>query len=368
MQLIKSLFCWHGFDNRQRFIIICIVCFITFIISNESFARVNIASITILLLLVATCLASTQRRLNDAQLIKNWLFAPAGSFFSTGLLIIFIDHSASYWLLALPLLLSLLLLTYPSKAQKRYIFGYSGPVNLSQYCQITKTKSRNNQRVEPTLNSIHETQSAHEHMQYSSYSNNTGTPTTQHIQTHSGDNLNDIGETIRLALFSHKNARLTLLIIATLVTLVVLISITFNSPNESTPQKPLIINDNNINEYANKLALEDNFSIMSSTHNTMVIHWQANVLNSDNVWLLETAIGDKSCKAITFNNGDEIRTFRVTSKNNAYFAYFSPIDTKLLIQNIAFKNSFSLCGFNFSLKGSQATLGKSPFYADYINY
>ena len=36
--------------------------------------------------------------------------------------------------------------------------------------------------------------------------------------------------------------------------------------------------------------------------------------------------------------------------------------------SIAFKNKFALCGYKFSLKGSQAALGKSAFYSPLVEY
>jgi hypothetical protein len=50
------------------------------------------------------------------------------------------------------------------------------------------------------------------------------------------------------------------------------------------------------------------------------------------------------------------------------FADFSPLDTQQLIQLIAFKRSFNLCDYDFSLKGSQAALGKHHAYAPYVEY
>ena len=45
MQLLKSLFCLSGFDNRVRFIIINASCFVSFIILNEIFLSSTIAAV-----------------------------------------------------------------------------------------------------------------------------------------------------------------------------------------------------------------------------------------------------------------------------------------------------------------------------------
>ena len=107
---------------------------------------------------------------------------------------------------------------------------------------------------------------------------------------------------------------------------------------------------------------------MFNDQKALVVHWQADVVDNNEFWTLGTAIGDKSCKAIEFNNELPIRTLKVSTENNGFYAYFSPLDTKALIKNIAFKNNFALCGYKFSLKGSQAALGKSAFYSPLVEY
>ena len=77
--------------------------------------------------------------------------------------------------------------------------------------------------------------------------------------------------------------------------------------------------------------------------------------------------GDKSCQTISFNKGEAIRPIGVLVDNGSdYFASFSPLDSKELIQALAFRGNFSLCGYNFSLKGSQAVLGKNSQYAPFL--
>ncbi|MGB1262927.1 MAG: hypothetical protein ACPG52_08465 [Cognaticolwellia sp.] len=366
MQLFKSLFCWQGFDNRIRFIVISTCCLLAFIIFNESFN--NKATTIIALLFFSTIsLATTQRRLNDAQLHKNWIFAPAGSFLIAGLIIIFIDHGASYWLLFVPLLLTLLLLTYAGKHQKYYILGYNGPVSLSDFQQTANSSARNKQRVEPTMHAVNASHA-------SSAQNNVYASASRDEHLHVGDrnqrsNHTDIGETIRLALFSHKNARLTIASICALLLLALLMSLLFSdtSPAE-TPQAQSQDVAQQVPQYSQKVTLADNFSLMRSANNNMVIQWQTDDSDNSEVWSLATAIGDRACENIAFFNGEKIRTYLVRTLDSDYYAYFSPLDSQALIKNIAFKNKFSLCGFNFSLKGSQAALGKSPFYADFIEY
>lgn len=370
MQFIKSLFCWHGFDNRPRFILINISCFIAFILFNQSLSDFRLSAIFSLLLCCAICLAATRRRLNDAQLNKNWTLAPAGSFVVVGLMIIFIGHSISYYLLLIPLLLAMTLLTYPSKGQKRFILGYNGPVSLAGFQQVKKANTRNSQRVEPTINTINVNQpDAIEH-DHSSPANNAHSTVTDayHANNHSQGPA-DIGETIRLMLLGPNNVRFAIMGASILILVVLLLTLISSSPEPS--EQPLTQTSKPeaaTSKFQHQLALPDNFSLMFSSDNALVIHWQANVEDNREVWALASAKGDKNCENITFNKADTIRTYRVNVLDNSYYAYFSPLDTKALIKNIAFKNDFSLCGYNFSLKGSQATLGKSNFYANLIEY
>jgi uncharacterized membrane protein YhaH (DUF805 family) len=371
VQFIKSLFCWHGFDNRQRFICIIMSCLMAFIIFNESLNDFKLSTIVILLLCTSASLASTRRRLHDAQLQKNWILAPAGSFLTAGLFIVFIEHSASYWLLLLPLLLALLLLTYPSRQLRNYILGYNGPVDLTEFQLTEKVKPRNNQRVEPTMDGLNIPPASTAEISRSSVAHNVNAThsITNNAPSTNAQNKDDIGEAIRLALFSQKNSRVTIAVISALFILALLISTIFSRPTATEkPPEQTIETAEITSPFQHQIALPDNFSLMMSSDQALVVNWQADVEGNQEVWSLGSATGDKKCQSIVFNNKQEIRTFRVHVMDNSYFAYFSPLDTKSLIKNLAFKSNFTLCGYNFSLKGSQAALGKSNFYANLIEY
>lgn len=360
MQFIKSLFCWHGFDNRIRFISISFLSLICFIIINESFINNPLLAIFGLLTLLALMLATTQRRLRDAQLYRNWLFAPAGTFLATGLIIIFIGHSSIYWLLLLPLLLCLLLLTYPSKKQRQYIFGYNGPVSLAEYQSNARSATTKAQRIEPTMSA---------EISSNDYPNSHQHTSGNNAATHISKTENDLGESIRLILFSNRNAQLTLSAIATLLIVAIAISYIFtDSTDVSEPIQPKMSQaKNNTLQLTHRITLPDNFDLLVSAHNGLVINWQADSTNENKLWDIATAVGDANCQKITFHKGESIRSNKVTVENgDEYFAYFSPLDTKTLVKSLAMKGRFSLCGYNFSLKGSQATLGKKDFYAEIL--
>ena len=121
------------------------------------------------------------------------------------------------------------------------------------------------------------------------------------------------------------------------------------------------------------LTMPDNYTLYLSEHQGITINWQADEVSEGLLWSQLTAQGDTSCQQISFNKGESIRTLSVdvgtsAGTNTDYYASFSPLDSKELIQALAFRGSFSLCGYDFSLKGSQAALGTNERYAKWVDY
>jgi hypothetical protein len=183
------------------------------------------------------------------------------------------------------------------------------------------------------------------------------------------NNEQDIGVLIRLKLLSNKSIKLTLIILSLLIiltfTVSYLISSISNNYEEIEPTtKPKI----EIMR-TDRVSFPDNFSLLLSQHHGLIINWQADSSDNEKIWELQNAQGDKSCKEVTFNNGKKIRTTDVVAEDREqYFANFSPLDTESLLQEIAFRGYFTLCGYKFSLKGSQAILGKHIEYARMVAY
>jgi hypothetical protein len=378
VQLLKSVLCLQGFDNRYRFLTLSVFSYLCFILLK---AALPLSFVLILLLGLVTLNAlTTLRRLNDAQLNKNWLVGPSLSFLITGLIIIFAEHSSTYWLLFIPLVFSALLLTYPSKFNHSYILGYYGPVDLSEYSHQQLPSSRHSNRIEPsvmgsTTNAdMFDQDTAFATQQMSASDINPSDESHVNInspQAHdnAATNKQDIGEIIRLTLFSHKNARITLIAVFTLILSAVVISMILSSFNNAATVTTKEVTTKIPPVRLSPVELPDNFSLMLSQYQGLIIHWQANNNNETTLWKISSATGDKTCQAISFNKGDEFRTTEVVvEQKNKYYASFSPLDTKALIQAIAFRGSFSLCGYTFSLKGSQAALGKHLDYAELVEY
>lgn len=172
-------------------------------------------------------------------------------------------------------------------------------------------------------------------------------------------------------LFSNRNAQITVSTIAFLLILAMVISLIFGGTSEIIDAEHTLVTEPVANEVElqHHITLPDNFSLMVSPYNGLIISWQADNAENKALWNIADVQGDDSCQSIIFNKGEAIRSLTVTVENsNLYSAHFSPLDTKALVKNIAFKGSFSLCGYDFSLKGSQAVLGKTEFYANLIEY
>jgi len=377
VQFLKSLFCLQGFDSRTRFSAICSATYIIFIMIASAFTGKILISIVLLILFSVIIALASLRRLHDAKLNKNWLFAPSLTFALVSLIIILSAQHSSYYLLVIPALCSAVLLTYPSAAKRNFILGYDGPVDMKEYQQETHLGKDAKFRIEPTLvgeNSI-----------------NLNNDDTAVMQTHQVDgksysqastsynNQVDLGELIRLKLLSNKKAPLAIvaLVVLTLIAVAVswltnYLSATNDAITADTTNQQ-IASDRVTSTRAYPLAMPDNYQLYLSEYQGITINWQADEISTPLMWSQLSAQGDESCQEISFNKGEPIRTLSVQVENiegvkSDYFASFSPLDSQALIQALAFSGNFTLCGYNFSLKGSQAALEKNNKYAQWINY
>lgn len=300
-----------------------------------------------------TC--STKRRLKDGILTKNWLFIPSLSFAIVGLIIILFGYQPLYWLMLLSAALSSVLLTYPSKKNMHYIYGYSGPIDL----KANNNSIQRNQRIEPTLTG--------QQVSQTNLDGRTVEQNDSYFSTHTPDKMpsQDIGELIREKLLTNRNSKLIFISLTIIIVFAMMVSLLL-SHNNAVDTAVIEPKDEPISSLPlreNKITLPDDFSLMTTPFNGLIIHWQADEMNKQVLWDIRQALGEESCKTITFNNKDTFRTTVVEiEKSTEYFAEFSPLDTKNIIKSLAVRNTFTLCGYEFSLKGSQATLGKNAFY------
>ncbi len=377
MPFLQAVFCLKGFDDRNRFFATSIFTILGFIFCSAILSNYLVVSFVILFILTLVLTCSAKRRLHDAKLNKNWQLVPGGLLLLTGILSLLLESTGSYYLLILPLLSIALLLTYPSKKTNKkanYILGYFGPVDLSEYKQKPVAIKTPNQRIEPTLAA----EGANEQLySYETIAEQSITP--DHTFDDEIDSKQaDIGELIRLKFLGNRKIQLGLIASVTLIFLGVLVNSTIsaipteqNITNKSELHEPQVLDSSaSATILTNKdhlLAMPDNFNLYLSEYQGVIIHWQADEVANGELWSQLSTKGDESCQSIKFNKGSSIRPLSVLVENgNEYFASFSPIDSSELIKALAFRGKFSLCGYSFSLKGTQAVLGKHSQYAPFL--
>lgn len=116
-----------------------------------------------------------------------------------------------------------------------------------------------------------------------------------------------------------------------------------------------------------QVGFPDKFWLWSTEHHGMVINWKAEESTESKIWDIASAEGDQTCENITFNNGESYRSLAVLIEQGShYFASFSPLDSAAIVNNIAMRGSFELCGYEFSLKGSQSILSQHSHYGEFL--
>ncbi|MDO6640308.1 hypothetical protein Q4557_10105 [Shewanella sp. 5_MG-2023] len=115
-----------------------------------------------------------------------------------------------------------------------------------------------------------------------------------------------------------------------------------------------------------RVKLPDGFWLILQ-EDILVLRWLGDEGDAQSIWRLDTAQGDKRCAELVFNDGSKFRPISVDlMADSGTEARFSPLDNTKLINNVAMRGSFKLCGYNFSLKGSQATLSSEPAFGQFM--
>ena len=362
MPFIRSLICLQGFDQVSRFLTLNASFYLAFMLFSLALKEHFVASMILAFVTLGLSSASVLRRINDAGLKKNWLMLSAGLFFVVAMTIIFTDSYLFYWLLMLPAACLGLLSRYPSTKQRPYIMGYFGPVDLTSYDNSRPT----NHRIEPSLNGG---QSNVQDLQLSTSSPSYNSQTSYSEQAYSTF---DFNEQFSQLWTNHKKW----MIIALSAVLLVGLSLFWTSmttteiQNTEIQQKQTDTSTESIEiKRLYPIEFSDGFTLSVSQYSGLTIQWQADITNETSLWEQLKAKGDDSCAEITFNNKTTVRTLNViVEREDLYYAQFSPLDTTRLLENIARRNSFNLCGYKFSLKGSKALLSQNVPYNQLASY
>ena len=220
------------------------------------------------------------------------------------------------------------LVTYPSKHKRTYILGYYGPVDLTHLHQESKVRSVHNKRVEPTINSLHvntvrvkdDTSDSTISTQANDSINNGRHSTSKAKHQH------DLAQRVRLAVVNYKYSRIifAIVLILFLLSLISSLLVTSSTKEESTKVQSRDVIEAT-DKFQHMITLPDNFTVMFSSSQALVLTWPADVENNQEIWSLSNAQGDKSCTSIDFNSTVAIRTYRVKVELNRLLRLFFTI-------------------------------------------
>ena len=357
MQLLKSLFCIQGFDNRQRFFLIQTIIYLLFLLSSPLSSTSIVTAILLMLTLSTLQLLSCLRRMQDAKMPKKNIIGCSASYLITSIIMLVYGTDAN-WLLLITIAFAIVLFIPMSNPKRDYILGYAGPIDLSEFNQTNIKQQRHAQRVEPQLCSVNDIQNITEQLQQ-----NHQTAEMPPTVTFPPSNTQESTINLLTQFQKYKKHIVALVILGGFLSIMI-ISMTFTPITEGNRQAAQLEKIEPL-ERLLPLTFPDSFTLMLSQYSGLIIHWQADVQSNGELWSLNKAQGENSCQQITFNKDKKVRTTHVSVENNShYFAYFSPLDSKTLLTAIARQNSFQLCGYPFSLNGSQSILAKHTSYAD----
>ena len=367
MSLLKSFFCVQGDDNPLRYLLISAVLPFVFVLLFLLLEQSIIVGILLSILFSATHALSTLRRAKNAGTNAKWIWIGTLSLFTAMVTLIITAPDLFYPVSFLPIVFALPLFLQTSKTNHNFIWGYTGPIDLSQYQQQYSTVDRIEPKFAGAISDSIDEQILHSQQSVNSDSNShlNNTQTSINYREHLATWVSWLKSRIKLV-----SIVLTLLIITLATVMMFTKTQTMTPPeNEHSYSKQEVVAHSTNSERLHQVDMPDNFSIYTNEHKGIYIHWQADEVENKLLWSQSTTLGDNSCQAIAFNNGNTFRTLEVSvEKRDNYFAYFSPLDTQKLLQSIALKARFKLCGYEFSLKGSQSALGKVPHYAQFIEY
>ena len=370
MQLFKSLICAQGRDNRQRFLAIHLAIYLILLIT----VQIGAGGLTIMMTLGLTALSglSSVRRLRDANRPLPWAAGQMLLVAACCLVIAFGEHPSRYLLLLLSTLATFALALPLARQAATYVQGYQGPVSLDATGGPGARDRGYAERIEPTLAmAASELSTAAEPGLSASVP-----PTRTEAPIDAGPAGSPVKGDDPLApllhwLSQHRRLALALAAVFSLAVIIAVLMpmmakapdpvVTDNEPpvEESTPAEVVI---------EHQLAMPDSYWLLLNNHQGLILQWQADETEQKQMWSQATAEGDLSCQSITFNNGDKIRTLDVTVEDGIdYLARFSPLDTALIIEGLAMRGSFKLCGYDFSLKGSQRALNSDPAFAGFLD-
>jgi hypothetical protein len=421
LPLLKSLLCLQGVDNGRRFLAINLSSYILIAAFSSLIALSNLILILFCLFCLPLVAAAGIRRVRDAHFKLGIAAIPVITFVATLLLLSFAETPVRWFVLLLSLVVTLAFAMLNNaqvnshKLTKKYILGYAGPVDLAAATQPTPFQHSYHERIEPVIQP-HLEQSLSDDLAKNSTTNGLGANSADvsndalidEIETSSfnqqGIEQHDINpsrgsqsykniyqnprerdqsqsflamlniQAVKQWYAQTNSARLHMVI--GIIAAISLVSIAIFWPSAEDQIMPnQLVNqvETSSRQRLNKIEMPDSFWLMHDQHNAITLAWQGEtvakgqVIKEGDYWSALTAVGDKSCAELVFSRDSRFRSQQVVMKNQGdYYADFSPVDSKAIIEAIALKSRFNLCGYEFSLKGTQAILMSHKKYADYL--
>ncbi|MGI2259720.1 hypothetical protein [Shewanella sp. GXUN23E] len=348
--MFRSLFCLKGTDTRSRFLAIVGACWTVLLILPVLFGA-SFFSLLFILPAAGVIMASAQR----------------------------VSHPVGWPALLLPLLYVisgvLVAIAWPVMALitalisllPAWLLGRAGvtalPGGTQGYLAPGQRMSPGRRRREPVFGEQDEAATfVDTEVQYSTADTGASEPALR--QRPASTPADIVGQLKRLVACHPKLLPGLLLVTAILVVLTVVAVLWPTSAEVSTPQdaepavEPAVVRD--------EVKLPDGFSL-ALVDDRLVMSWLGDKAPAGELWSLATARGDKRCAALTFNDGSEFRPVVVNMTGDTVTeAWFSPLDARSIVRNVAMRGSAKLCGYEFSLKGTQSRLEANKAFAQYL--
>ncbi|EDQ00560.1 hypothetical protein [Shewanella benthica] len=352
----QSLFCFKGLDNGVRFALVSasvyFILLLGFVLLGQS------AALLVLGCLLAPVLGlSAYRRMRDAA-GPSWyaclVLIPLCLFSIT--LVYAASLALAVAILVIAVLLSLFFARLPSVGKvKSYHQGYVGSA-------VTPRSSVNRRRVEPSLGGHVSVADAYEGVSEEEEDNH---------QWQTSSSQQGFFDSMALRPWTHwakQNQKSLLAVVAGLGALVLIAGLfeALTADNEPISELVQATSAQVIAPSREEAKIPDGFSVLLE-NDVLIIRWLGEKAAEGEIWSLASAQGDRSCANLSFNDGSHYRPMLVEyMPDTSIEARFSPLDTRAIISDIAMRGSIKLCGYDFSLKGSQSALSKNAVFIPYL--
>lgn len=374
MAFIRSLFCISGRDNAVRFILISVCSYLLLCATQAIFVDLTIPQAFFAIIAGAAVSLSAFRRCQDAGTKRALVILPIALFLIASVVVIAAESGLRFIAIVPGLIAAGISYLWPARDKVSYIQGYFGPVDLTVY-QTQHGQQHRQQRVEPSMfgaEAVATEEQAFSEVQMRAQSEAKAQGAELYQQTEALKNESAQYNTADIEPKDLSHLRKPLLIGGGVLTLLIMITViftqvSFDSAEEATESTEQVVAEPQQPSYQHSLEMPDNFTLMIDNNQAVTVFWQADEVGAQELWSLKTALGDQSCSIIDFDRGKSLRTISVDVETGGnYYAHFSPLDSAELIKSIAGRNSFKLCGYSFSLKGSQAKLTYDPVFEPYL--